>query len=289
MAAATASGTPDASSPPAPGAKAGGIIGRPGWEAPVYFLSDLHLNAPAGPRTNPVLRFLRAREGEAAAVYLVGDIFDFWIGHRTAIYAAYLPFLNQLQRLVQAGTRVVIFSGNHDPDPGPRLADFGLEVHEGPLTERIGGRTVRMEHGDLIDPRGWHRRLPCHLARSQPARAVARRVHPDLLWRMASRYAGRDGGGPGEYRRPLPAGLKTTAFERHRAQGIDVWVLGHYHRAVVHPVAGPDGRPQTLFVLGDWVAHRSYLKVFQGEFTLMRDHGEAPATSIPPGDHGPER
>jgi hypothetical protein len=144
-----------------------------------------------------------------------------------------------------------------------------------------------MEHGDLIDPRGWHRRLPCHIARSRPVRSLARRVHPDLLWRLARHYAGRDGGGPAEYNRPLPAGLTGSAFDRHRQNGVDVWVLGHYHRAVVHPVRGKAGLQQTLFVLGDWVAHRSYLKVHQGEFSLMRDHGDGPATAIPPGDHGP--
>lgn len=293
---------PRASGPPA-------SITGPGRDAPVYFLSDLHLKAPSGPRTDPVLAFLAAREGEAAAVYLVGDIFDFWIGHRSAVYAAYLPFLRQVERLARAGTRVVLFSGNHDPDPGPRLADFGLEVHEGPLTEHIAGRTVRIEHGDTIDPRGWHRRLPCRFVRHPATRAAARLVPPDVLWGLAARYAGRDGGGPAEYGAPLPAGLRTTAFEAHRARGVDVWVLGHYHRAVVpappspapsppasHPGAGLQGPapraaetgPLGLFVLGDWVAHRTYLRVLNGQFDLFRFRGAAPPTRVPPGDHGPE-
>lgn len=254
---------------------------------PSYFISDLHVRANDDERTHAVLRFLRARQGEAEAVYLVGDVFDFWLGYRHALFSAQFSLLRALAELVEAGTRVVLFSGNHDPDPGPLPASLGIEVHHGPLVAPIQGRTVRLEHGDVVDPRGWHRRAVCRFARHPWTRAAARWVHPDRAWQLGRLYGGDHA--PSEYGAPLPQALFDTYFPGRAAEGVDVLVMGHYHRAVVHSARIGD-RPVQFFVLGDWVAQRTWLKADQGEFTLWRDQGPDRApTRIPPGDHGPER
>lgn len=258
-----------------------------GLERPVYFLSDLHLNAASGARTEAVLRFLSARQGEAEAVFLVGDVFDFWLGHRHALYSAFLPMLRQLDRLVHSGTQVILFSGNHDPDPGPQLRDWGVQVHEQALEMQLAGQRLRIEHGDLADPRGLPYRLPCLIARNRGVRALARQLPVDALWRLTRAYAHR-ADDPPQYD-PLPEGLKTRSLGRHRDAGVDLWILGHYHRAVDHTSPpGPDGRTARLFVLGDWLAHRSYLKVQHQQFGLWRDRFPLSDQRIPPGDHAPD-
>ncbi len=252
---------------------------------PTYFLSDLHVRAPDDARTEHVLRFLRARRGEASAVYLVGDVFDFWLGYRSAVFHAYFPLLRVLAELVEGGTRVVVFSGNHDPDPGDFLQKLGIEVSDGPLDLTLGGRRVWVEHGDLIDPRGALRRLVCRSARHPWVRGAARLFHPDLAWHLASRYARAH---QEAYTEAMHPGLVDDFFRRRVAAGADVVVVGHYHRAFVHH-ADLEGRPRALFGLGDWVAQRTFLRVDGDRFELMRDRGPdaAPAT-LPPGDHGPE-
>lgn len=252
---------------------------------PRYFLSDLHLLAPDDERTRRVVEFLRARRGEAAVIYLVGDVFDVWLGYDTVVYSAFFPILRALADLVDAGTRVVLFSGNHDPDPGRFFErQLGVEVHEGPLVEEMGGRRVWIEHGDLVDPRGVRHRALNILAHARPLRWLARRLHPDLAWRLARAY----GRGPGAYKdySPLPRDLVTRFFPARVAAGADVVVIGHYHRAFAHreTVAG---RPRDFFVLGDWVRHRTFLR-FDGEFALFRDHGPGrPPERLGLGDHPP--
>ncbi len=255
---------------------------------PVYFVSDLHVRHLSDARTAAVLRFLHARRGEAEALYLVGDVFDFWLGYGAAMFTAQFALLRALADLVDAGTRVVLFSGNHDPDPGPLPAQLGIEVHEGPLVTTIQGRTVRLEHGDTVDPRGWSRRAVCRLARHPWARAAARRVHPDLAWALSRGYAGGHSAQPSEYDQPLPAALIERYFPARVAEGVDVLVMGHYHRAVHHR-AHHAGRDAAYFVLGDWVAQRTWLKADQGEFSLWRDRGSDRApVRLPEGDFGPE-
>lgn len=252
-------------------------------ERPSYFLSDLHLAAASGERTERLLRFFGARIGEAAAVYLVGDVFDFWLGYRSVVYHAYFPVLRRLAELVEGGTRVVVFSGNHDPDPGPLWASLGIEIHEGPLTLTLGGRRVWVEHGDTIDPRGPLHRGVCKLARHPLARRAARAVHPDVAWRLSRAYSR---GKPHRYDAPLPAGLIERWFPERVAAGFDVAIIGHYHRAV-HHVAELGGRPRQLFALGDWVEQHTYLR-YDGAFTLLRDRGpDRPPVALPPGDHAP--
>lgn len=250
---------------------------------PVYFLSDLHIDSADSARTDRLIRFLDARRGEASAIMLVGDVFDFWLGYRSVIYHAYFPVLRCLAELVEAGTRVVVFSGNHDPDPGPMLPSLGVELHEGPLDVTLGGRRVWIEHGDTIDPRGRLHRGVNKLARHPAMRRAARVVHPELAWRAARLYARVK---THEYGDPLPRGLLERWFPARVAAGYDVAIIGHYHRAVHHEVT-LGGRVRHLFALGDWVEQHTYLR-YDGHFTLLRDRGPDRAPiELPPGDHGP--
>ncbi len=251
---------------------------------PTYFLSDLHVRAPDDARTAHVLRFLADRRGEAEAVYLVGDLFDFWLGYRSVVFAAYFPLLRALAELAESGTRVVVFSGNHDPDPGGFLPTLGVEVATGPRTVEVAGRRVWIEHGDVLDPRGVLRRAICRAARHPLAHRVARAVHPDLAWGLSRVYARAH---VEDYAETLHPALTGDYFAERVAAGADVVVLGHYHRAVVHRVDGPTGE-RALFCLGDWVAQRTFLRAADGRFELLRDRGpDRPPVGLPPGDHGP--
>ena len=249
---------------------------------PVLFFSDLHFHSATTPGGAALLRRL-GEAHDAAAVYLVGDVFDFWLGHRSTLYRAAFPLLRRLAELVECGVDVHLFSGNHDPDPGDFFAEIGVQVHEGPYEITLGGRRVRMEHGDTVDPRGLRHRLICQAVRHPVPRAVARVVPPGVLWGLARRYSRVASHTYGE---PLPPALLSTYLPARAAEGIDVLIMGHYHRAVHHrTVVG--GRPVCFFGLGDWVRQHTWLR-FDGTFTLWRDQGpDQPAVALPEGDHGP--
>lgn len=247
------------------------------------FLSDLHFTSARDARCRRLLAFLRAQR-DVDAVYLVGDVFDFWLGHRHTLYRDYFPLLRVLADLVDAGVRVVLFSGNHDPDPGGFFAEIGVEVQEHALIERFGARTVRMEHGDTVDPRGWLRAAVCKAVRHPVLRGVARRLPATLLWHAAGVYAHKP---HGDYGSGLPEGLHTAYFPAQVAAGIDVLIMGHYHRAAHFQRPGPRGTAE-YFVLGDWRAQFTYLRYDAAGFRLMRQRVTGDDMPLPPGDHAPD-
>lgn len=252
---------------------------------PTYFLSDLHLRSPDDSRTQRALAFLRARAREADTLYLVGDVFDLWLGYRSAIFSAYFPVLRTLADLVDAGTRVVLFPGNHDPDSGAFLREhLGIIVAEEPFRIVLGGRRVWIEHGDVHDPRARWRRVVNRFARHPAVHHLARAFHPDAVWGAARLYGDVLRGAKGYH--GLPPGLLDTFLPARVAAGADVLIIGHYHRALSH-VAHLDGRDVEFFVLGDWVEHHTFLKHDAGGFQLWRDRGADPPEALPRGDHAP--
>ncbi len=244
-----------------------------------YFLSDLHVRDAREPRTQRLLEFLDERRGEAEAIYLVGDVFDFSLGYRHLLFEAHFAMLRRLAEVVESGTRVVLMPGNHDPAPTPLLEDLGVEVHEGPLELELGGERVWVEHGDLVDPRGLRRRLICRVARNPLVHRVARAVHPEVAWRMAEFYAQRHSE---PYEEMVHPDLPGRWLAERAEAGFGTVVLGHYHRAAWFPTP----RAQ-LFVLGDWIRQRTFLR-WDETFELLRDQGPGrPPLALPPGDHGP--
>ena len=84
----------------------------------IYFLSDFHLGAPnyaaSLEREKKIIRFLHEIEPTAAAIFIVGDIFDFWFEYKKAVPKYYTRLLGTLASLTDYNIPVYVFSGNHD-------------------------------------------------------------------------------------------------------------------------------------------------------------------------------
>ena len=84
----------------------------------IYFASDFHLGAPdstlSRDREVRIVRWLDNVKHNAAEIYLMGDIFDFWFEYATVVPKGYIRLLGKLAELSDAGIRLVMFKGNHD-------------------------------------------------------------------------------------------------------------------------------------------------------------------------------
>ena len=167
--------------------------------------------------------------------------------------------------LARSGTRVILFAGNHDPQPGPYLPSIGVETSRGPRGIDLGPHRIWLEHGDLVDPRGMHHRMICRVARMPLVAALGRQVPSWLSWKLARWYASH----PHDYGERFPQALLEHWLPEKAEEGYDTVIVGHYHRAVVHR-----SEHARLFALGDWVRQRTYLK-YDGDFQLLRDQGPA--------------
>ena len=150
----------------------------------VYFLSDAHLGSRA--ITNPeehqarLVALLRTMAEDATAIYLLGDMFDFWYEYfwRDPDKETYRPFLNTLRSLTQKGIEVHYFIGNHDIWTFGWLArETGVLIHRTPITTTIHGHTLYLAHGDGIIPSGYLQTLPAPVRKKIRNFMRLRRAH----------------------------------------------------------------------------------------------------------------
>lgn len=237
-------------------------------EAAVFF-SDAHLGAE--PKAREASREARLHEfldtvaARASALYVVGDLFDFWFEYRTAIPSRPFQTLCALGRIRRAGIPVTYLGGNHDFWIGRFLRDeLGIEVREGALELELQGRRLWIHHGDGLIGGDVGYKVLKRVLRSPACIALYRLIHPDLGIPLAGWVSGtsrhsRDA-------RPLdgPRLVREIAAPQF-ARGHDAVIIGHFHHVYEHREGGRD-----FVVLGDWIRHFTYAVLEDGVLRLER-------------------
>jgi UDP-2,3-diacylglucosamine hydrolase len=234
----------------------------------IYFLSDTHftyhrIGEAEKKKRQRFLAFLQSIHG-SRGLFLVGDIFDFWFEYGSTIPKYYHDILDGLHSLRKSGTPIYITGGNHDYWLGRYISEhLGCTILPPLSTHTLQGRTVTLTHGDMLLPGDYGYKALKACIRSKPVVAVARLVHPDILYSLARRFSKVSKSITHkktiQSARTL-AGLAERSFFRW---GNDVFVMGHIH----YPQLVQFG-DKVFVILGDWEVHSSYLRLDGGRFTL---------------------
>ena len=133
----------------------------------IYFLSDAHLGSRAisdqQAHQQTLIAMLQEMAKDATAIYLLGDIFDFWCEYFWADRSKeqYHPFLNTLKSLTEKGIQIHFFIGNHDIWTfGWLEQETGIQVHRKPESIDIAGKRFFLAHGDGLVPSDYVAKLP---------------------------------------------------------------------------------------------------------------------------------
>lgn len=234
----------------------------------IYFVSDFHLGATshADPieTERKVARWLSSIAAEAKAIYLLGDIFDFWYELRTAVPKGFTRVLGKLAELSDQGVEIHLFTGNHDVwmfDYLPR--EIGAVIHTGSLIARIEGKTFFLAHGDGLGERPLGFRFVRSVFHNKICQAVFSAIHPRWSFSLAQwlSWKSRRNGEKKEYKGEPGEELITFA-KRYLNENpdIDYFVFGHRHIMMDLLLA----HHCRLFILGDWLTYFSYLE-FNGK------------------------
>ena len=223
----------------------------------IYFVSDIHLgcaDAAVSRRAERAFcRWLDMVAKDAKAIYLLGDIFDFWFEYRTVAPQGYVRVLGRLAELTDRGVEVVFYAGNHDMWCLDYLMrECGVRVVLKPQVESIAGRSVHLAHGDNMNIKGQPMlRLMNSLFRSGVARWLFRwLIHPDFSMRLGRMFSGKS---RKSHSNEIPSlavlePLKQYAKEHHKANGdVATYIFGHMH--IPHHAVCED--VEMLF-LSDW-------------------------------------
>ena len=158
----------------------------------LYFLSDAHLGSRAieNPEAHQqtLIAMLQHMAQDATAIYLLGDIFDFWCEYfwRDHSKEQYRPFLNTLKSLTDKGIDIHFFIGNHDIWTFGWLAQqTGIQLHRQPETINRNGKTIFLAHGDGLVPSNYLQQLPKNLQKKVRSFIFLRKIfHNPLLQRL---------------------------------------------------------------------------------------------------------
>lgn len=172
----------------------------------IYFISDAHLGSRAiehrRTQERRLVNFLDKIKDKAEAVYMLGDMFDFWFEYQEVVPKGYTRFLGKVSELTDMGVEVHYFVGNHDQWMGDYLEkECGVTLHRQPCTLELHGKLFYMGHGDGLDTddKEWKTRLMFWCFRNKTLQKMARWIHPHwfmnfgLEWAKHSRMKRADG------------------------------------------------------------------------------------------------
>jgi len=226
----------------------------------ILLLGDAHLR-DGDPEVEAFVEFLETLPPGTKGLYLLGDLFDLWIGNPPLTGPSHRRVVEALREVRKRGVRIAYVEGNRDyhlrssyrGDPFDQLAEKTLDIS-------FGGRRLLLAHGDCVNRKD----LPYRLWR----RASKGPILPALLHLLPARRAAK-----------LAARLERSMARtnaRHRASfpeeecrdyalkgrraGFDTLVLGHFHQELERSYLAREGRVE-VFVLPAWRDGRRYLKI----------------------------
>ncbi len=241
-----------------------------------YFVSDAHLGIPISggeDREAALLDFFREISPRAARLFIVGDLFDFWIEYRRAIRPDYFRVLAALADLARSGTEIHYCLGNHDFAVGPFLErTIGITVHRDDFRGVVQGKRLYVTHGDDLRPGDRANIILRAILRNRVLQALYRTLHPNIgvglgefFSRLSRTYLISD---------PSPEilGIYRESAERLLEAGNDIVVAGHTHVPELRDL--PSGRYCNT---GNWIRRYCYGMMEGGEIGLWTHHpGRSP-------------
>lgn len=236
---------------------------------PVFLLSDLHLPSGASPLREAFRALLARAAGEASAVYILGDLFEYWVGDDDGL-RAYDAEIQALRALTKSGVPVYFQHGNRDFLLGREFSRrTGVQLLPETLTLSLAGEKVLLAHGDQY----------CTLDRAyQRWRIFSRNRFIQFLfaclplaWRkriggdVRSRSSAQKSANAMEIMDVTETAINSAFLE----SDVDRIIHGHTHRPADHRLE-LSGRPRTRTVLADWrPGHCEFLRADAAGFTRV--------------------
>ena len=279
----------------------------------IYFISDAHLGSRAiehrRTQERRLVNFLDKIKHKAEAIYMLGDMFDFWFEYEEVVPKGFTRFLGKLSELTDMGVEVHYFTGNHDQwMDGYLETECGVTLHREPCTIEIGDKLFYLAHGDGLGYRDqeWKTRFMFWCFRNKNLRRIAKCIHPHwfmnfgLNWAKHSRmkrnrsitqilpdgrvvtkdgfanvtnlvgYESAPGNGEEPYQGEDKEGLVLYAKDYLKTHpDVNFFIFGHRHIELDLFLS----RATRLIILGEWITLFTYA-VWDGEHMFVENFVE---------------
>lgn len=226
------------------------------------FISDLHLDGTRPDITEQFIDFLRGEASRAERLYILGDLFEAWIGDDDPDTDK-RRVIDALRKLTSSGVRCFVMHGNRDFLLGSRFcSETGTQLIDDGTIVTIGSRNVLLMHGDTLctDDHSYQRLR--RIVRNPIVQWILRMMTLSQRQRLAARMRAGSKAHIEAADRSMPYVMDVNSeavVNAFRNAGVDCLIHGHTHRPAVHKLL-VDGIERTRIVLGDWYEQGSVLR-----------------------------
>ena len=241
----------------------------------VYFASDQHLGAPTAeasfPREQKFVSWLNEVKKDAEAIFLLGDLFDFWFEYKTVVPKGFVRVLGKLAEIKDSGIPIYFFVGNHDLWMNDYFEkELNIPVYHSPQEFLINNTKFLIGHGDGLGPgdKGYKRMKKVF---TFPLfKWMFKWLHPDFGVKLAQYMSVKnklisgdeDAKFLGEENEWLVQYCKRKLTKKH----YDYFVFGHRHLPLEISL-----QENSKYVnLGDWIQYFTYGEFVGEELSLKK-------------------
>lgn len=235
-----------------------------------YFASDFHLGAPnpekSRERENKIIRWLQHVSKDAAAIFLVGDLFDFWFEYQTVIPKGFVRFQGELARLTDKGIPVYIVAGNHDLWMKNYLPEeLGVRLIRNGTSIKVGPKSIYLAHGDALGKAPGKYKITKSIFTNPLLQWAYRWIHPDWGVKMAKFFSNNS------REKALETSHENAILIAHSRQvekevHHDYYIFGHVHVAMDESIS----EKSRYINLGEWFDQCTYLEINENSAELLR-------------------
>ena len=236
----------------------------------IYLASDFHLGAPdlaeSHKREKRIVQWLTDIEKDAKAIYLVGDIFDFWFEYKKVVPKGFIRLLGKLANLTDNGTAIHLFVGNHDLWMKDYLTkEVGVIIHYENIIIAEGNKKLFIGHGDGLGKGDYFYKFVRKIFTSKICQWAFARLHPNFAFSIAHRWSkssrSNDGSNYINNEKELLLGY---CQDQQELNPVDYYIFGHRHLPLELKI---DDKAKYIN-LGDWLHHYTYAVFENGEVKL---------------------
>jgi UDP-2,3-diacylglucosamine hydrolase len=234
----------------------------------IYFLSDFHLGAPniteSLKREKKIIRFLDEIKNDAAEIFILGDLFDFWYEYKKVVPKGYVRILGKLAEITDSGIPVYFFVGNHDMWMNDYFQnELNIPVFFEPKEFEYSGKKFLIGHGDGLGPGDHGYKFIKKVFRNKACQWLFGILPPYIGMGIAGYFSRKSRAQTGQSDEVFLGEDKEWLIQYSKEilqkTHYDYFVFGHRHL----PLDIRLNEKSRYLNLGDWIKYDSYA-VFDG-------------------------
>ena len=243
------------------------------YDGTIYFASDFHLGMDGKLNTIDrellICNWLHGIKEDASAIFLVGDIFDYWFEYKQVVPRGFSRFWATIRTLRDQEVPIIFFTGNHDMWMfNYATEEYGIPIYSQPQTFILNGKKVLIHHGDGLGPGDYGYKFIKMFTKSKICQWMFARFHPNFALGIMKFFSGTSRSFDKEIIfDESKERLIQYCEEKIKHDYFDFLIFGHRHLVVDHLLSNQKSR---YINLGDWLNDSSFLLLQHDNYKLQK-------------------